>query len=72
MYQSDHVPQQRSPSWYSDISGYLAHGILDPGLTSQQKRAIRLKAASYQLIQGKLFKKHYDGVLLHCLEHDEA
>ena len=24
MYQSDHVPQQSSPSWYSDISGYLA------------------------------------------------
>ena len=72
MYQSDHVPQQRSPSWYSDISGYLAQGILDPALTSRQKRVIGLKYASYQLIQGKLFKKHYDGVMLRCLDHDEA
>ena len=52
--------------------GYLAHGVLDSGLDARQKRAIRLKAASYQLIQGKLFKKHSNGVMLRCLETDEA
>ena len=50
MYQSDHVPQQTSPSWYSEISGYLAQGVLDPTLTAWQKHTIRLKAASYQMI----------------------
>ena len=47
MYQTDVIPQIRNPSWYSDISGYLAHGVLDPALNARQKRAIRLRAASY-------------------------
>ena len=72
MYQSDHVPQQSSSSWYSDISRYLAQGTMDPALSARQKRTIRLKAASHQLIRGKLFKKHHDGVLLRCLENDEG
>ena len=72
MYQSDHVPQQSSSSWYSDISRYLAQGTMDPALKARHKRAIRLKAATHQLIRGKLFKKHYDGVLLRRLENDEA
>ena len=33
---------------------------------------MRLKAVSYQLIQGNLFRKHHHGVLLRCLEYDEA
>ena len=35
MYQSDHVPQQSSPSWYSEISRYLAQGTMDSALTSR-------------------------------------
>ena len=72
MYQIDNDPQQGNSSWYSDLLQYLSHGVLDSTLSSQQKRAIRLKAASYRLVQGKLFRKHYNGMFLRCLEHDEA
>ena len=33
---------------------------------------MRLKSAAYQIIDGILFKKNYDGVLLRCLEKEDA
>ena len=33
---------------------------------------LRLKSASYQLVEGVLFRKNYDGVLLRCLEKEDA
>ena len=39
---------------------------------SKQRRVLRLKSVSYQIIDGILFKKNYDGVLLRCLEKEDA
>ena len=33
---------------------------------------LRLKSASYQIIEGILFRKNYDGVLLRCLQKEDA
>jgi hypothetical protein len=47
---------------------YLTHGS-DSTLSGPQKeKDLRLKSAQYQLIQGILCRKNYDGVFLRCLE----
>ena len=39
---------------------------------SKQRRELRLKSASYQIIEGILLRKNYDGVLLRCLEKEDV
>ena len=40
---------------------------------SKKRRALHLKSASYQIIDGVLFrKKNYDRVFLKCLEREDA
>ena len=41
-------------------------------MESKQRRALRLKSALYQIIDGVLFRKNYDGVFLRYLEHEDA
>ena len=55
-------------SWYRDLVRYLQAGMLPEHWISKQRRALCLKSASYQIAEGVLFKKNYDGVLLRCLE----
>jgi hypothetical protein len=53
--------------WYNEIKYYLNNGTtqyLDP----KKNTTLLLKYAQYQLIDGLLFCKNYDGVLLICLE----
>ena len=38
----------------------------------KQIRALHLKSASYQIIDGVLFRNNYDGVFLRCLEQEDA
>jgi hypothetical protein len=47
---------------------YLTHGSTPHYLDPKKKRALRLKSTQYQLIQGILCRKNYDGVFLRCLE----
>ena len=46
-------------------------GLLLEHWNSKQRRALCLKSASYQIIEGILFRKNYDGVLLRCLEKED-
>ena len=39
---------------------------------SKKRRALHLKSASYQIVEGILFRKNYDGVILRCLEKEDA
>ena len=55
-------------SWYRDLVHYLQAGLLPEHWSSKQRRALRLKSASYQLVEGVLFRKNYDRVLLRCEE----
>ena len=49
------IIEQRQDSWYSDLKQLLITGAPPKGLNPKQKRALRLKAEPYQLIQGILF-----------------
>ena len=59
-------------SLYNDLKYYLTHGSSPNHLDARKKRALRLKFAQYQLIDGVLFRQNYDQVLLRCLEKDDA
>ena len=54
-------------SCYRDIVHYLQVGLLPDHWNSNQRRVMRLKSASYQIVEGILFRKNYDGVILRCL-----
>ena len=43
-------------SWYNDLKYYLTHGSSPNHLDARMKRALRLKSAQYQLIDGVLFQ----------------
>ena len=51
---------------------YLQQGNLPEHWNSKQRRALRLKSVAYQIINGIIFRKNYDGVFLRCLEKDDA
>eukprot|EP00253_Pinus_taeda_P013331 PITA_13331 len=59
-------------SLYTDIIYYLKNGYAPSYLDHTKKRALRLKAKQYQLINDILFRMNYDSVLLRCLEKSEA
>ena len=41
-------------------------------LSYKRKRALRIKAKQYEIINAVLFRKNYDSVLLRCIEKSEA
>ena len=59
-------------SWYQDLVCYHHEGYFPEHWNSKQRRELHLKSASYQIIDGVLFRKNYDGVLLRYLEKEEA
>jgi hypothetical protein len=58
--------------WYDDIRHYLQHGSAPRHLEPAKRRALRLKSTSFHLVNGILFRQNFDGVLMRCLEKDEA
>lgn len=46
--------------------------MLLQNLDYTKKRALRLKAKQYQLINNVFFRMNYDSILLRCLEKAEA
>ena len=59
-------------SWCNDLKYYLTHGSSPSHLDAWKRRALRLKYAQYQMINGVLFHQNYDNVLLRCLEKDDV
>jgi hypothetical protein len=57
--------------WYDDIRFCLEHGSAPRHHDPTQRRALRLKSASFHLVNGILFRHNFDGVLMRCLEKDE-
>jgi hypothetical protein len=58
--------------WYDNIRHCLQHGSAPRHLDPAKRRALRLKSASFHLVNGILFCQNFDGVLMRCLEKDEA
>lgn len=59
-------------SLYADIIFYLKNGYDPTNLDHTKKRALRLKAKQYHLMNDVPFRINYDSVLLRCLEKSEA
>jgi len=59
-------------SQYDDLIFYLNNGYAPPELNYKSKRALRMKANQYELIDDVLFQKKYDSILLRFLEKFEA
>jgi len=59
-------------SLYVDIIYYLKNGYAPPNLDHTKKRALRLKAKQYQLVNDVLFIINYDSILLRCLKKAEV
>jgi hypothetical protein len=51
-------------SWFDDIKFYLTHGSSPHHLNPKKSRALRLKSAPFQLVNGVLFCKNFDNVLM--------
>jgi hypothetical protein len=58
--------------WYENIRHCLQHGSAPRHLDPTKRRALRLKSASFHLVKGILFRQNFDGILMCCLEKDEA
>jgi len=59
-------------SLYVDIIYYLKNGYAPSNLNHTKKRALRLKAKQYQLVNDVLFRINYDSILFRCLEKPNA
>jgi hypothetical protein len=64
--------QNLTSPWYDDIKFYLIHRSAPRYLDPKKRRALRLKSTSFQLVNGILFRQNFDGILMRCLEKDEA
>jgi len=56
MYNVERVsPTINMKYWYRDVRQYLKHGTVPSHFSTWKKRALRLKALSYQLVHEVLF-----------------
>ena len=58
--------------WHYDLKHYLSRGECLDNMNSKHSIELRLKYAQYHMINDILFRKNYDGILLICLEKDDA
>lgn len=58
--------------WYTDIVYYLKHMKCPKGFNDNKKRMLKLQASKYVFMKGDLYWKNRDGVLLLCLDENQA
>ena len=58
--------------WYADICYVLLNPQAPPRLSRTKKRFIKMKALNFCILDGALFWKNHEGVLLSCLIKDEV
>jgi hypothetical protein len=63
--------QNPTNPWYDDIKFYLTHSSAPHHLDRKKRRALRLKFAPFQLVNGILFRNFFDEILMRCLARDE-
>jgi hypothetical protein len=66
------VSELEHDEWYSDIIYYLKNLSCPDHLVDYKIRALRLKAMKYCLTKDGLGWKYLDGVLLRCVNQEEA
>jgi hypothetical protein len=58
--------------WYKNIVFYLKSGQFPVGMTTKERRSLKMKSNAYVLIYGILFQRNFDGMLLRCLSHSKS
>ena len=58
--------------WYKYLGYYFQQIYIPEHWNSKQRRELCLNSASYQIMNGVLFRKNYGGVFLRCLEREHA
>ncbi|CAH9088576.1 unnamed protein product [Cuscuta europaea] len=56
--------------WVDDLLRYIANGTLPD--KEEEARLVRRRASGYVVLDGKLYKRSYNGTLLKCLRPHEA
>jgi hypothetical protein len=54
--------------WYKDIIFYLKYGQFPNGMSSKERRALKMKENQYVLVAEILFRRNFDGMLLRCID----
>ncbi|XP_026430549.1 uncharacterized protein LOC113327588 [Papaver somniferum] len=58
--------------WYRDIKKYLEDRNIPDGFSKKERRYIQRMSFQFIILGGALYKKSYDGILLRCVDGDEA
>jgi len=58
--------------WNADICFILLNLSAPPGLSRTKKRFLKMKALKFCVLDGALFWKNHEGILLNCLTMNEA
>jgi hypothetical protein len=66
------VSELEHDEWYADIIYYLKNLSCPDHLVDHKRRALKLKAMKYCLTQDGLGWKNPDGIILRCVNKDEA
>ena len=64
--------EEEEVPWYYDIMKFLELGPYSDGANKRERHSIRMMATQYILCGGKLYRRSYDGIHLHCLKKEEA
>jgi hypothetical protein len=69
---SSELQKLEQHQWYSDIIYFFSNLTCPSHLIGHKRRALRLKAAKYCIIQDGLGWKNPDGVILRCVDELES
>jgi hypothetical protein len=69
---SSELQRLEQHQWYSDIIYFLSNLTCPSHLIGHKRRALRLKAAKYCIIQDGLGWRNPDGVILRCVDELES
>lgn len=66
------VPNVPSDSWIDKRKHFMKTRIFPENLPPTKRRFYRLQNSSFRLIDGTLFKRNFDGILLRCVDRSQA
>jgi len=58
--------------WYADICFILLNLHAPPGLSRTKKRFLKMKASKFYVLDGAMFWKNHEGILLNYLTLNET
>ena len=58
--------------WYGDIIFYLRSRQFLVTMNPKERRTLKMKANKYVLIVDILFRRNFDGILLRCVDENQA